>query len=555
MTLPNNSHLPTLHFHEERRPAIFDLGILGGTVVDGTGTPGRKADVAIRGDRIACIGRVKRGEAAREFSATGAVVAPGFIDTHSHSDLMALAEPALLPKLMQGVTTELLGQDGIAAAPVRKEYVAPWRQYLSGLTGDPSIPWDWESLGEYAERLAAKPSGSNLAFLVPQGNVRMVTLGLGNVPADTFQVRAMEKEVRRAMEEGAAGISLGMVYMPCTFSPRDELLRLLHTCGRMEGFWAVHIRSGSDRLLEAIEEVVDMAREAEIPLHISHFKASGKRNWHKMEAALEAVDRAHREGLDITFDIYPYTAGSTMFLAILPPWALEGGPTKALERLRHPALRAKIRDQFIHPPSPDPEGPAWENFVNSVGWENIVISMVEGEKNQGWLGRSVASIAEKEGKDPAEIAFDLLLAEDARVGMILFSMEEEKMVLGLIHSLGMICTDGLLGGRPHPRVYGTFPRVLGRYVRETKKLTLEEAIRKMTSLPARRLGLKDRGILAEGNYADIVVFDPATVTDRATYDNPRQYPIGVRQVIVNGVLSVEGGQYTGNLGGRVLKRT
>jgi N-acyl-D-amino-acid deacylase len=322
----------------------------------------------------------------------------------------------------------------------------------------------------------------------------------------------------------------------------------------MGGFLAVHIRSGSDRLLEAIEEVVGLAREAGIPLHISHFKASGKRNWHKMETALEAVDRAHREGLDITFDIYPYTAGSTMFLAILPPWVLEGGPAKALERLRDPALRAKIRDQFINPPSTDPEGPGWDNFVNNVGWENIIISSAEGKKNQDWLGRSVADIAEREGKDPAEIAFDILLAEDARVGMILFSMDEEKMVLGLRHPLGMICTDGLLGGRPHPRVYGTFPRVLGKYVREKKNISLEEAIRKMTSLPARRIGLRDRGVLAEGKAADIVVFNPATVTDRATYDNPRQYPIGIQHVIVNGVLSVEGGEHTGKLGGKVLKR-
>jgi N-acyl-D-amino-acid deacylase len=273
-----------------------------------------------------------------------------------------------------------------------------------------------------------------------------------------------------------------------------------------------------------------------------------------MEAALEALDRAHREGLDITFDIYPYTAGSTMFLAILPPWTLEGGPAKALERLRDPALRAKIRDQFVKPPSPDPEGPSWENVANNVGWENIIISAVESKKKQGWLGRSVADIAEREGKDPEEIALDILLAENARVGMILFSMDEEKMVLGLRHPLGTICTDGLLGGRPHPRVYGTFPRVLGKYVRERKDLILEEAVRKMTFLPARRLGLKDRGVLAEGKAADIVVFNPATVADRATYENPREYPVGIQGVIVNGILSVEGGQPTGKLGGKVLKR-
>ncbi|MCX5916092.1 MAG: D-aminoacylase, partial [Deltaproteobacteria bacterium] len=454
------------------------------------------------------------------------------IDTHSHSDLMALVEPALLPKLMQGVTTELLGQDGIGAAPMRKEYVAAWRQYLSGLSGDPPIAWNWDSLGQYAERLSAKPTGPNLALLVPQGNVRMVVLGMENVPADIFQVQAMEDEVRKAMEEGAVGISLGMIYMPCTFSRRDELIRLFHTCGRLGGFFVVHIRSGSDLLLESIEEVVTMAREAEIPLHISHFKAAGKRNWHKMEGALEAVDRAHREGLDITFDIYPYTAGSTMFMAILP----------------------KIREEFLSPPPPGPDGPSWENYANNVGWKNIIISSVESKKNQSWVGRSVADIAEGEDKDPAETAFDILLEENGRVGMILFAMDEEKMAMGLRHPLGTICTDGLLGGRPHPRVYGTFPRVLGRYVRERKDMPLEEAIRKMTSLPARRLGLKDRGVLAEGKAADIVVFNPVAISDRATYEDPRQYPLGIRQVIVNGVLTVEGGQHTGKLGGRVLKR-
>jgi N-acyl-D-amino-acid deacylase len=538
----------------ERGSVIFDLAILGGTVVDGTGAPGVKADVAIQGDRIVRIGKVKEGEAARELSASGAVVAPGFIDTHSHSDILALAEPALLPKLMQGVTTELLGQDGIAAAPMRKEYVAAWRQYLSGLTGDPSISWDWESIAEYAGRLSARPTGPNLAFLIPQGNVRMVVLGLENVPAEPFHLHAMEEEVRRAMDEGAAGISLGMIYMPCIFSGREELIRILCACGRRGGFFAVHIRSGGNRLLESIDEVISMAKEAEIPLHISHFKAAGKRNWHKMENALEAVDRAYRDGLDITFDIYPYTAGSTMFLAVLPPWALEGGVGKALERLRNPSLRAKIRDQFINPPPPDPKDPPWDNFANLAGWENLYISSVESKKNQGWMGRSVANIAKEEGKDPAETAFDILLEENGRVGLILFTMEEEKMVLGLRHPLGMICTDGLLGGRPHPRVYGTFPRVLGKYVRERKDLTLEEAVRKMTSLPARRLGLKDRGVLAGGKAADIVVFDPATVADRATYENPRQYPAGIQQVIVNGVQSVEDSQYTGKLGGRVLKR-
>jgi N-acyl-D-amino-acid deacylase len=533
---------------------IFDLAILGGMVIDGTGQPGIKADVGLKGDRIARVGRVGKEEAAREISAAGAVVAPGFIDTHSHSDLMALAEPELLPKLMQGITTELLGQDGIGAAPMEAKHTAQWRQYLSGLSGDPPISWNWRSLGQYAERLSTTPTGPNLGLLLPQGNVRMVVIGLDNVPADSTQIKTMEEQVRKGMEEGALGISLGMIYMPCTFSRRDELVRLFRTSGRMGGFFVVHIRSGGDRLLESIEEVVSMARDAEIPLHISHFKAAGKRNWHKMELALTAVEKAHRESIDITFDLYPYTAGSTMFLAILPPWALEGGVAKTLQRLRDPSLRAQIREQFRNPPPPDPEGPSWENYVNYVEWESIKISSVEGEKYQTWVGKSVAEIAGRQGKDPAEMAFDILLEEEGRVGMIIFSMDEEKMVMGLRHPLGTICTDGLLGGRPHPRVYGTFPRVLGKYVRERKDLSLEEAVRKMTSLPARRLGLKDRGVVAEGKAADLVVFEPESVIDRATYENPRQYPVGIRHVIVNGVLSVENGKFTGQLGGRVIKK-
>jgi N-acyl-D-amino-acid deacylase len=364
----------------------------------------------------------------------------------------------------------------------------------------------------------------------------------------------MEEEVRKAMEEGAVGISLGMVYIPCTFSRRDELVRLLAVSGRMGGFFVVHIRSGGDLLMESIEEVISIAREAGIPLHISHFKAAGKRNWHKMELALDAVDRAHGQGMDITFDIYPYTAGSTMFLAVLPPWALEGGVERALQRLRDPSIRAKIRDQFLNPPPQKLEGPAWESRAILTGWENVIISSVNSQKNQAWVGRSVADIAHELGKDTEETVFHILLEEEGRVGMITFLMDEEKVAMGLRHPLGMICTDGLLGGRPHPRVYGTYPRVLGRYVRERKDLTLEEAVRKMTSLPARRVGLKDRGVLAEGMAADLVVFDPESVLDRATYENPRQYPVGIRHVIVNGVHSVDEGSFTGRRGGKVLRK-
>lgn len=533
--------------------AKFDLAILGGTIIDGTGKPGYKADLGVRQDRIAYIGQINPGESLQEILANGLVGSPGFIDTHSHSDIMVFAEPALLPKLRQGITTELLGQDGIGAAPISSKYLNQWRQYMAGLSGDPPIAWNWQAFKEYLERLEERKIGPNLAVLIPQGNIRMVVLGLENIEASSAQIQAMEEEVQRAMAAGAFGISLGMVYLPCIFSRRDELIRIFRRCAQKGGFWVVHIRSGGDFLLESIEEVISMAREAEIPLHISHFKAAGKRNWPKMETALIALEKARQEGLDITFDIYPYTAGSTMFMAILPPWALEGGVVKTLSRLKEPELRQRLKEEFLQPPS-SAKGPSWENYVNFVGWENIIISSVTKEENASWVGKSVAEIARNNGKEPADMAFEILLEEEGRVGMILFSMDEEKMIMGLRHPLGMFCTDGLLGGQPHPRVYGTYPRILGRYVRDRKELSLTEAIRKMTSFPAQRLGLKDRGVLAEGNAADIVIFNPETIIDRATYENPRQYPAGMEHVIINGVHSIKNGQYTGQNGGRILKK-
>jgi N-acyl-D-amino-acid deacylase len=533
---------------------MYDLAITGGMVLDGTGRPSFRADIGIQGDRIAALGFLPRGSAGQEIPAAGLVSCPGFIDTHSHSDLMALADPQLLPKIMQGITTELFGQDGIGAAPLKPETKSAWRQYLSGLNGDPPVAWDWTGMEEYARRLEGVQPATNPVLLVPQGNVRMVVMGVEDLQADESQLQAMEREVLRGMEEGAVGMSLGMIYMPCIFSRREELVRLCRLVGRKGGTLVVHIRSVGDLLLESVEEMISLAQAGGIPVHISHFKASGKRNWPKMRFALEALERAKGRGIEITFDIYPYTAGSTMFLAILPPWALEGGISRTLQRLEDREVRQKLKDQFFNPPPRRPDEPGWDNPVNLVGWKNILVSSVGGAANQRWVGKDIETIAGEEGKDPAETAFQVLLEEEGRVGMIMFLMDEENVAMGLRHPQGMFCTDGLLGGKPHPRVYGTFPRILGRYVRERKDLTLEEAVRKMTSFPAQRFGLRDRGLISEGRAADIVVFDPETVIDRATYEDPRQFPEGVRHVIVNGVHSVAEGRFTGKRGGRVLRK-
>jgi N-acyl-D-amino-acid deacylase len=533
---------------------MYDSAVTGGMVLDGTGRPPFRADIGINGDKICGLGVFPRGSAGREIPAAGLMACPGFIDTHSHSDLMALAEPELLPKIMQGITTEILGQDGIGAAPLRTETKSAWRQYLAGLNGDPPIPWNWAGIEEYAQRLNKIQTATNPLLLVPLGNVRMAVMGLEDLQADETQLRAMESEVLRGMESGAVGISLGMVYMPCIYSRREEILRLCRLTGRRGGVLVVHMRSVGDLLLESVDEMISLAEEGEIPVHISHFKASGKRNWPKMKTALETLERAKDRGAEMTFDIYPYTAGSTMFLAILPPWALKGGISQTLKRLRDREIRRKVKEQFSNPPPRRPDEPGWDNPVNLVGWKNILISSVGGAANQRWVGKDIETIAGDEGKDPAEAAFQILLEEEGRVGMIMFLMDEENVAMGLRHPQGMFCTDGLLGGKPHPRVYGTFPRILGRYVRERKDLILEEAVRKMTSFPAQRFGLGDRGLISEGRAADIVVFDPETVIDRATYEDPRQFPEGIRHVIVNGVHSVAEGRFTGKRGGRVLRK-
>ena len=533
----------------------FDTIIKGAVIYDGTGKDSFEGNIAIKDGKIARIGDDELSEADEFVDATGFAACPGFIDTHSHSDLMALWEPELLPKIMQGITTELLGQDGVGPAPLNRRLTESWRGYLAGLSGNPPIDWAWERFDEYLSRLDdTAPFGTNLVTLIPYGNIRMRAAGLENTPLSSSMIAVMEREIQEAMDAGAVGISLGMVYMPCTFASREELVHAFTLCGKMGGFLAVHMRNGSDLLIESIKELLDISIAAQIPLHISHFKAAGERNWHKMDEALAIVDKARSQNLDVTFDIYPYIAGSTMFAALLPPWTLEGGMTEALKRLRSPRMKKRILQEWTDPPPPDPSGAGWDNHAHLNGWGNIVISATRNPDHPA-IGRSVADYALFLGKDPGEAALDLLLEEEGDVGMIMFIMNENKVAMGIQHPAGMICTDGLLGGKPHPRVYGTFPRVLGHHVRERRDLTLTEAIRKMTSFPAARLKLEDRGKLQEGMMADIVIFSPDVISDCATYDHPRQYPKGIKDVFVNGVHTVENGCFSKLRGGKLLRRT
>jgi N-acyl-D-amino-acid deacylase len=532
----------------------FDLMIRGGRVLDGTGNPFFYGDVGICGDRIAAVERSLAGAPARRtIDAAGLTVAPGFIDTHTHSDLMVLAEPLLEPKLRQGITTDLLCQDGISVAPTRPEHSGHWRRYIAGLDGEPGFSWSWATFDEYLQAVEAAGPGLNMAALVPQGNIRQWVLGLENRAPSPGELAQMGGLIAECMEAGAFGMSIGLIYLPCLFSAREELIEQYRVVARYGGIMVIHMRNEADYWLEAIDETIGIAEAAGVGLLISHFKAVGRQNWHKMETALAKLEAARARGVDVSFDQYPYTAGSTILSALLPPWAVEGGTGPMLSRLSRASDRARINQEIEH--GLPPEAGGWDNLARCAGWEGISITSVRSEANRWMEGKRLTEIASARGVDPSDAAFDLLLEEGGAVGMIDFIASEECIRQALASDLQMVCTDGLLlGSKPHPRSYGAFPRVLGKYVRDEQVLSLQQAVRHMTSMPAQRLGLMDRGLLRAGMRADVVLFNAATVADRATYMEPRQFPEGIPFVIVGGQVAVDQGRTTGVRAGQVLRR-
>jgi N-acyl-D-amino-acid deacylase len=521
----------------------------GGTVVDGTGAPGRRADVLVRDGRIfAFEPELTVGQRAHLLDAGGLVVAPGFIDTHSHSDLRVLADPDLPMKVCQGITLDVLGQDGISVAPVRDQDREQVRRQLAGLLGDPDVPRDWSSVDDYLKVLD-RGAALSLTYLVPHGAVRACAMGLDARAPTAGELERMIAFVGRAMEEGALGLSTGLIYPPCCYAETAELVALCREVARRDGVFVVHMRSESDRILEAVDEMIEVARGSGVHVHISHFKIAGKDNWSLAARMLEKVAAAHAEGLRITADQYPYHAGSTMFGAILPPWAHSGGVERTLERLASPDERRKMRAQMEDRAPCD-----WDNFWKWTGPEGIVIADVPSGKRPEVVGRTVAEAASAAGRDAIDFSFDLLERERMGVSMISFSQGDAVVDRILAEPYVNVCTDGLLGGRPHPRAYGSFPRVLGRYVRERGLLTLEEAVRRMTSQAAQAMHLPDRGRIAVGNVADLVVFDPASVRDRATFEDPMRLPEGILHVITSGVPVVTDGHSTGARPGRAVRK-
>lgn len=517
------------------------LLISGGTVVDGTGRPGFRGDVLVAGDRIEAVGKVRAPADAGRIDASGCVVAPGFIDIHSHSDLMLLGAPFPLAKTQQGVTTELIGSCGFSLAPVTEPTIRELKDL--GVLGEVDVAWEWRSYAKYADRMERASLAHNVCGLVGHNTIRANVLGMGNAKVTPDALSQMKDLVREAMEAGACGLSTGLIYTPGLYATADEMAELCKVVAEYGGIHATHMRNENVRLVESVRESIAVSERSGVALQIVHLKVTGEENYPLIERAMEEIHAARARGLDVTFDQYPYTAGSTGLSALLPIWVREGGTEAMLRRIGPSADRKGIAQEME-------DG---NRAVIAPRWGKVLVTSVVSEANKAVEGKSIEEIARARGCAPAEAVFDLLLAEHGRVGMVVFSMSEESIRFVLKEDFGMVGTDGIHGGKCHPRLYGTFPRVLGKYVREEKVLPLELAVRKMTANPADRLRLSDRGRIAAGKRADLVVFDPATVIDRATYEDPTRYPDGIRFVIVGGRVVLEASKPTGAMPGRFLR--
>jgi len=523
----------------------YDRVLKGGTLADGSGRPAFQADVALLGATIAEVGPSLSG--GEEIDVSGHVVAPGFIDTHSHSDLMVLSDPTLPMKLRQGITLEVLGQDGISVAPVHAAERTTWKQKLSGLLGDFGVVWDWTSVDEYLGRISAGGTAQDIAYAAPHGAIRQLVMGGGDRRATQAEIARMQALVASCLEEGACGLSNGLIYPPCSYADTQELVALGRTLAGCNKPLVVHMRSESDRILEAVREMIEVASVSGCAVHISHLKIAGRENWCRANEMVELLEGALAKGLRLTADQYPYNAGSTLLGAILPPWAHDGGTEATLRRLSEQETRLRLRRALADPARVD-----WDNFWKWSGPDGIVVSDIPSGRHQAWIGKNLAQIAHQSGRDPFDTAFDLLLEERMGVAMVSFSQDESIVERFLKLPFVNVCTDGLLGGRPHPRAYGTYPRILGRHVRERGTLSLVEAVRKMTSQAASAFGFSEVGLVQKGLRGNLVVFDPETILDRATYEEPLQFPDGVRDVLVGGDFVIRDGTMTNARPGKVV---
>jgi N-acyl-D-amino-acid deacylase len=521
-----------------------DLVIAGGTIVDGTGGPPRPGTVLVEGDRMRLLPEDAPlpEHAGRRIDATDRVVAPGFIDLHSHGGLMILAEPRHEPKVRQGVTTEIVGVDGNGFAPFeRREDLLAFVELDSGLDGRPDIDYDWRSVADYLARFDGAVS-VNIGTLVGNSQLRIGALGWDDMPADDKAVDRMRAMLRDAIDEGAVGLSTGLDYPPGSYATTAELAELTRTAGELGGFYHTHVRySLGDRYLDPFKEAIEIGRRAGAPSHITHF-------YHRQthpggpEALLALVDDARTEGLDVTFDSYPSEWASTRLLIQLPQWIQAGGPGPLKQRLADRGARDQLRREMTRPNA----GPA--------GWADVRLGYFRRSDLLRWESKTVADVMQATGHDAVDVICDLLLDEDLGVNQVTSGPWSETLRQFVVHPVGMVGTDStFIGAKPSPRTYGSFPRILGQFVRDESLLSLEQAIHKMTGAAAARLNLAQRGTIRDGAYADLVVFDPATVRNNATYDEPRQFPTGIEHVVVNGTLVVDGGTHTGATPGRGIR--
>jgi N-acyl-D-amino-acid deacylase len=528
--------------------------IANATIIDGSGAEPFRGDVAIEGDRIARVERRPEGNAASSpppspggpetaVDGSGLTLCPGFIDIHTHADIALLAHPQHEPKLLQGVTTEVFSNCGLGFCPcMSEEALRTQREYLGGLFGDDSgVEWNWRTVGDYLDRLQEREIAVNAAYLFPQGPVRVSVMGMDARTASAAEIERMVALAERSMEEGARGMSSGLWYAPMRYAAYEENVALCRAVAKHGGIWAVHLRQYEEGVTDALREAIRIAEDADVPLQVSHLQANGPANWGRSEEMIEIIEDARSRGADVTADSYPYTAGSTLLQALLPEWANAGGPSVLRDRLRDPADRDRIEAEL--------------NAMAAQGypWETYILSGIPSAKNAALEGRSLAAGAAERNVSPPELLLRLLVEEDLQVCYIRHGAKEGDLRNFLQAPFQMVGSDGLhVKGKPHPRLWSAFPRVLAHYARDERTVLPQEAVRKMTGAPAERIGLKDRGAIRAGAAADLVLLDWSGLRDRATFENPTLAPEGIRAVWVNGRRAMTDGKPSGDMAGRVL---
>ena len=539
---------------------MLDIKIINGVIVDGSGSDSYVSDIGIVDDKIVKIGNLSSEEAIKIIDANGKIVSPGFIDMHTHSDMSLVYDRKASSRIYSGVTTDVIGNCGIGVAPVKEENRQLLLDYLGtrivgSMPVELELPWD--SYESYIGHMKENPPAVNVVPLLAQGPIRIFEMGFSKAHPTEEQLQNMIDKTEECMKIGARGLTSGLVYLPGEYTTRQELVELCKVTAKYGGFYATHVRNEGDDVLESVDEAISVAKEAKIHLHVSHLKSLGWRNYGKSKDLLEKIKKAQEEGLEVSFDVYPYIEGMTSLSALMPPWTFEGGVDKMLERIKIDENREKIKRDII-------EGiPGWQNFAGSCkSWDDITIVSVTKEDDAWMEGKTITEIANATNRDEFTTVFETLINENGRVQITPNMMDEEDVDRILCHPESMIgsdsmslATEGMLAKTStHPRAFGTHARVLSHYVRERKLISLEDGVKKLTSMPAKILGIKDRGILAEGNYADIVIFDKDLIKDTATYTNPKQYPEGIEVVLVNGKVALEDGKQIDVLNGKILTK-